>query len=92
MGLHAREGGGYTQYYVTQGHGRVHLDEEASAHLLEHHRALKDGGGEAHATERAGQGEAADAGADDEDVSGGLGDYNQPLLYADCRIPPSGPM
>jgi hypothetical protein len=56
--------------------------------------ALEDGGGEAHATERAGPGEAADAGASDEDVSGGLGGYNQlllSLLYAECRSVPSGP-
>ena len=78
---------------ATQGHGRVHLDEEAGAHLLERPRALEAGGGEAPATECAGPGEAAEAGASDEDVSGGLGGYNQPSLgvYADCRSAPSGP-
>jgi hypothetical protein len=92
-GAEAGRGPCIAQLDATQGHGRVHLDEEAGAHLLERPRALEAGGGEARATERAGPGEAAEAGASDEDVSGGLGGYNQPSLgvYADCRSAPSGP-
>jgi|GEM_PF-2718124 len=91
-GAEAGRGPCVAQLDATQGHGRVHLDEEAGAHLLERPRALEANGGEARATERAGPGEAAEAGTGDEDVAGGLGGYNQPLLYADCRSAPSGPV